>query len=620
MSFLYPWALLGLIAIPILIIIYILRNKYKESTAPSTYLWEMAAKFLKKRNPLSRFEHLLALIVQICAIALLSITLAHPTFTIQEGADNIVFVLDASASMGMTHEGETRFDKAKRLIAEKAAEANQGSTFTLIAAETEARKVCQKVDDLSRFQMYLDSLTLGDAETHLADSLAIAQQLFSEDEANLCYLATDQKCPEELEGITLLDVSDDEQNYAISSLNYTLSTDKKNITFTGDLLSYASDATLNVSFYVNDEELTKADFQCVKGDNFPFVTNKLAWTGKAVNSVKAVINNEDGLMLDNSYIRYNNDTTQVVKALVVSSAPTYLTKIFDALKTVQYRVIAPSHYTTTLTGYDLYVFDSFSPATMPEDGAVMMFGAPNTVFGSGFTAGGKVSVTAGATLGYAENESLLYQRLTRQLSRTRDIIVSKYQKYSLTENFTTILTLDNVPLLFAGRNASGQRQVIWAFDLHDSNLPLLYDYVVYMRNFVEYAKPRTMTAFDYEVGEEAIFSIPDEVKSLSITTPDGKTEPVLYAGDEEFAYPIEQVGAHLLTSTYEDGTTKTLNFYARINATEEDPQPVAEAAYGLAVKEDLVRGDGIWDKILPFIIAAALFFAGDWIMYTHEQY
>ena len=53
MTFRYPFALLGLIAIPILIIIYIIRNKYKEVTAPTTYIWEVAAKMLKRKNPFS---------------------------------------------------------------------------------------------------------------------------------------------------------------------------------------------------------------------------------------------------------------------------------------------------------------------------------------------------------------------------------------------------------------------------------------------------------------------------------------------------------------------------------------------------------------------------------------
>ena len=44
MRFLYPLGLLGLIGIPILIIIYLIKNKYTEQTVASTYLWELSEK------------------------------------------------------------------------------------------------------------------------------------------------------------------------------------------------------------------------------------------------------------------------------------------------------------------------------------------------------------------------------------------------------------------------------------------------------------------------------------------------------------------------------------------------------------------------------------------------
>ena len=51
MSFLYPLGLLGLIGIPILIIIYIIKTKYTEQTVASTYLWILSERFLKRKNP-----------------------------------------------------------------------------------------------------------------------------------------------------------------------------------------------------------------------------------------------------------------------------------------------------------------------------------------------------------------------------------------------------------------------------------------------------------------------------------------------------------------------------------------------------------------------------------------
>ena len=74
MSFLYPLGLLGLIGIPILIIIYILKNKYTEQTISSTYLWRLSEKFLKTAPELNRFLE----------------TLFTGTLTLRQEKENIV--------------------------------------------------------------------------------------------------------------------------------------------------------------------------------------------------------------------------------------------------------------------------------------------------------------------------------------------------------------------------------------------------------------------------------------------------------------------------------------------------------------------------------------------------
>ena len=71
MSFLNPIGLLGLIGIPILILIYILKSKYQEYSVSSTFLWELSEKFLTKKSPLSKFSGLLNLILQILTVLFL---------------------------------------------------------------------------------------------------------------------------------------------------------------------------------------------------------------------------------------------------------------------------------------------------------------------------------------------------------------------------------------------------------------------------------------------------------------------------------------------------------------------------------------------------------------------
>ena len=68
MNFLFPLGLLGLIGIPVLIIIYIIKNKYTEQVIASTYIWNLSEKFLRKRLPIHKLVGIISLILQILAV------------------------------------------------------------------------------------------------------------------------------------------------------------------------------------------------------------------------------------------------------------------------------------------------------------------------------------------------------------------------------------------------------------------------------------------------------------------------------------------------------------------------------------------------------------------------
>ena len=77
MSFEYPLGLLGLIGVPIIIIIYIIKNKHTEQIIPSTYLWQLSEKFLKKKKPISLISGIISLILQLIAIISISLLRHH---------------------------------------------------------------------------------------------------------------------------------------------------------------------------------------------------------------------------------------------------------------------------------------------------------------------------------------------------------------------------------------------------------------------------------------------------------------------------------------------------------------------------------------------------------------
>lgn len=623
MSFLYPYAFLILLAIPVLIIIYLLKNKYKESTTPSTYLWELSKKFLKKRSPLHTFEHLIALLLQIATISALAICLAHPVITTPNKTDNVLFILDGSASMNMKDGEETSFDKAKKEINKIAEESKNGSAFSLVYSGKETRVVFQNVTNKNQLSLYVDSLKAENLKNDLGDSLSKAQEVIENNNINLCYLLTDKKV-ENLTNINLIDCSVEKDNYSLSDLTY--SYEDSTLTLNASVLSHLSDKNLTVRFFVNNGEIGTRKYSVKKGEPYAFKIEYKDVKGqyKDISSVKAQIVDEDSLAEDNEMIVYNNSDTAMAKVLLVSDDSFYIKAILSAINNKSdYKndvtVVSTKNY-NPLINYDLYIYDSFTPSSLPKSGSIIFFNSSTTLEGTGFIAQKAVEADEAVHLTYADNtSSLLYNSLTANIAHN-DIAVKKYVRYSLTSDFTTILSYDNIPFVFAGKTENQQREVVFSFDLHDSDLPMQYDYSVLMRNAFMYTNPKIMDKYAYEVGDDIKITLSNNLKAISLKTPSGKTETFSITNKDYLTYTLDEIGTYQTNVTYQDGSEKTIGLYSRYPDDERVPHVVDTEKLSLNIDTTVKKGNSIFDNLLPIVICAAIFFLADWGVYAYEQY
>ena len=623
MSFLYPYAFLILLAIPVLIIIYLLKNKYKESTTPSTYLWELSKKFLKKRSPLHTFEHLIALILQIATISALAICLAHPIITTPNKTDNVLFILDGSASMNMKDGEETSFDKAKKEINKIAEESKNGSAFSLVYSGKETRVVFQNVTNKNQLSLYVDSLKAENLKNDLGDSLSKAQEVIESNNINLCYLLTDKKV-ENLNNINLIDCSVEKDNYSLSDLTY--SYEDGTISMSASVLSHLSDKNLTVRFFVNKEEIGTRKYSVKKAIPYAFKIEYKDVKGKYkdISSVEAQIVDEDSLPEDNEMIVYKNSDTAMAKVLLVSDDSFYIKAILSAINNKSdYKndvtVVSTTNY-NPLINYDLYIYDSFTPSSLPKSGSIIFFNSSTTLEGTGFIAQKAVEADEAVHLTYADNtSSLLYNSLTANIAHN-DIAVKKYIRYSLTSDFTTILSYDNIPFVFAGKTENQQREVVFSFDLHDSDLPMQYDYSVLMRNAFMYTNPKIMDKYAYEVGDDIKITLSNNLKAVSLKTPSGKTETFSITNKDYLTYTLDEIGTYQTNVTYQDGSEKTIDLYSRYPDDERVPHVVDTEKLSLNIDTSVKKGNSIFDNLLPIVICAAIFFLADWGVYAYEQY
>lgn len=620
MSFLYPLGLIGLIGVPILIIIYIIKNKFTEQIVPSTFMWQLSERFLKKRRRPSILSGIISLILQILIIITISLLIAHPVITIANSAKEYCFILDGSGSMNMMVGEDSRMDIAKDRIVDIINSSKNGSEYTLVFVGDSPRVVYEKLSNKQKACEMLEKLSPCGLSVSYDSTMRYVQEYFNKNRSLVTYLVTDRDY--DSENIEVLNVSNNETNYAIIESNIVL--DKSKNIISGKVISYEEDTVLKLKIFVDDSEtaIYEEDIEAKKLEEkeFSFVTDVIDY-----ENIKIVIDNKDGLLIDNTHIIYNVEKDHEYNALIVSNNPFYLVSAINTIGNTLCTTVLPENYDTSVSGYSLYVFDSFTPDVLPTDGTIWMFGSSESVSGTGFSVQDVVEVKAPEddddvleymTLKYAEGKSSLYKLLTDGLAKN-DIIVRKYIKYGLYRNFTTLLSHEGNPIVFTGLSDSGCREVIFGFDLHDSNFPLLIDYLLLMRNLLDYSFPVILDDSTYVCGDTVTINVISNCDSIRVNSPSGSIS-YLDVSTEITELTLTEAGTYELVMGFGENE-KVFSIYSSL--------PEEESATNHEITDMSLEGtlqneykDGIYDKLIIFFIVLLVIYMADWMVYCYEQY
>ena len=277
--------------------------------------------------------------------------------------------------------------------------------------------------------------------------------------------------------------------------------------------------------------------------------------------------------------------------------------------------MTPEEYTGQ-KGYGLYVFDGYTPDAMPTDGAVWLINQKASLPDSGFSVQSEVTFSKAEPLELSTSTASGLKDLVVDLTGD-EIYVNAYVKYGLYRNFTTIMTHNGNPVIFAGTNALGNREVVFAFDFHNSNMPLLFDYTVIMRNLVTYSFPELIASTSYYCGQEITVNVPANCESIRIDAPSGDSS-YLSTESATARFVPSEVGVYTVTMNVSD-TQRQFKLCASVN--EEERLPVT-AELELSLQGEATPGgfDGKYDALMGVLIALAVIFVADWMVYCYEKY
>ena len=626
MSFQYPLGLLGLIGVPILILIYIIKSKFTEQTVSATYLWTLSERFLKKKRKDTKLTGLISLILQILAVTVISFTIAHPVITLTGEAKDYYFILDSTGSMNMvTSEGKTRFDLGKEKIKEIIDESVDGSLYTLISVSNDTFVLYEKEKSRETAVALLEKAQCGYGSSDFADAKEMAEEHCNENAAAVVCLATDKKYSA-LSDIQLLDVSDSKNNYALFDIEYTYSA-LGELKISGQAISYGKDDTLEIvlSLDGDDSGEHKITKNVKKAEAVKFSFDIKADEYKAA-TVK--ITNKDSLMLDNESVIYNVKSENSYKTLLVSKTPVFLETVLSVVSNADITVMKPDEYlayeaesNSVITGYDLYVFQSCNPKAVPREGSVWLINTSASIENSGFGYQNQVVLDAPDEIDKTKNTaSVIREQLLKDVSG-KNIIITKYARYHTSNRkFYTLFTYEGNPVIFTGMNVHGNRQVVIGFDLHDSDLPMSPDFVVLSKNLLDFSFPTVVDETYYECGDIAEINVVSGAESIRVEAPSGK---LTHIGLSEAvgSVQLDEVGEYAIKVATKDGL-KTYRIYSAMSSLEINPQESVEEEFSLDIKEGAsgTEIDGFYDKLLILFICLTVIFVADWVVYCYDKY
>ena len=612
MTFAYPLGLLGLIAIPVLILIYIIKSMYTEQTVASTYLWNLSEKFLRRRAHKSIIAGLISLILQILIVILVSFAISQPVITFANSAHSYCFILDGSGSMNFVQGRETRFDIAKREIINLIDDSVSGSKYTLIYAGSTVETIFENQTDKKTVKQIIGETSVGYVQSDMDEALGIAQEYFNADPSVLTYLVTDTHY-EAHKNVKLINVSKAAANYAIESVTYGIS--GRQLKISGTALSYGGEELLLVNLYfdgldeIYDSKLVLAG---QVGTDFEFMCNRTEF-----ESFKVEIADKDALALDSQVVVFDVYYENISDVLLVSDNPFFIRAALVSSGVANVETVSTEKYSNK-TGYGLYIFDSFIPRTMPDDGAVWFFNPQGNLAGTNFSYQNEITSLKDAAIYADPDKSSLISTLLEGVTG-QEFELKKYIKCGLNGRFTPLITCGGNPLLFVGNNTFGNREVVFAFDVRDSaQFTLFGDFSILVKNLIGYSFPSIIEDTFYYCGDILQINIVANIINIRIDTPEGRH---IYPDTsvDVCEYRLEEAGVYSIVLIMKDRSERTLNVFSAL--PEEERQPLKEGnEFSIIGVSENSQLDGYFDPLFYICIVLIVLIVADFGVYSYEQY
>ncbi len=538
MSILAPAAAVLGLTLPVIVAFYFLRIRRPTRIVPALHLWPDQIRDRQANVPWQRLRPSWLLFLQLLAAAVLVAAGIQPAVQASATlARHSIILLDVSASMQATDVTPSRLAEAKREAGALIDQLGPLDRMTLIAVGPTPRIAASVTGDRDALHRALDAISASNGAADLSSALALAAGLVRPGDDARAYLYSDgiiqplrasfgSGLPFAVEyhrvgvsgenvGLTSLTVRTSAQSRAAYLHVQNFGQQARSVT-----LEWRADGHL-----LDVRPLTLPSGQS-QDMVLPVPTDATA--------VTAHLSGGDVFALDDTVTTVAK-TPRAFRVLLVTPGNVFLEQALRLRTDLQIDVVTPAAYKPS-AAYAMTVFDRFAPSVMPDEPSIVIDPPAGSILAGGAPIGiGRVRA--------ADAADPLLTNVDLQdvhVARSHDLRQSTFGRPLITSLQTPLVLVRDEP----------NRQVLFGFDLHESDLPLRIAFPLLMENLSEWMLPPSVPSHSFHP-DEAVTILPESgASALNVIRPDGSRRSLTPSSIATFAdtdllglYTVEQTVA-----------------------------------------------------------------------------
>lgn len=371
MELLNPAALYGFLALPLLLVPYLIRRKPQRVIFSSLLLFTDPGRQAKVK-PWGRLRLPPIFFLQLLLLVLLILAFGEPVFSVR--LSHIAIVVDNSASMQAREDGRSRIALAQEQARSIVADLGTAGRIDIYRTVPQLEKINGPKLSAGEAGALIADLEPYDMADAVADYNYLLNQLAVDQKYERVYLITDRPARGQSEAIRVITVGRPRDNMALTAFDVSPSS----------LANTRWEGRVEVTSYSAKDQRVRV---AIRGGGAALVNREiLVPAGRSATATfqgfaehpyyEAEIDTTDALVLDNRRVAVPA-STRALKVLGVSPRPQALASL-RAIPGVSVEIVAPENYEKTdRAGYGLEIFHFATPAVLPTNASLLVLPPDN---------------------------------------------------------------------------------------------------------------------------------------------------------------------------------------------------------------------------------------------------